>query len=323
MHPGASARGRDDDQRKLLWGGALDEPGEPLSDDAPHAPHDERRIGDAAGHPPGPDHAGAGKGRVRQTGPLLLGHKPLGVRFLVAKTERICRTEAGVPFLEGPGVAELLDPGRRRDIPVESALRADIEDLLRFLAVDRLLAAVTFLPQPFGYPPFRPRRPRRRGCRGGGGCRGRLRGSGRLMADRRHLAGGLRSGGGGTSFHATGRGGNETARTEVHGATLPGRRVSVVACPGAVLRRSRRPRCGRGAGERSKERPPHRSGAGWRMHGGNQQVRRGRRSSGLGQPQPSAERRQGAGAGQQSDPGGRQRWPSRERGDGQLDRCGT
>ena len=83
------------------------------SDDAPHAPHDERRIGDAAGYPPGPDHAGAGEGRVRQTGPLLLGHEPLGVRFLVAKTERIGRTEAAIPLFEGAGVAELLDPGRR------------------------------------------------------------------------------------------------------------------------------------------------------------------------------------------------------------------
>ena len=133
-------------------GGPFDEPRELLADDRAHAAHDEGRIGDAEGHAAGADHAGAGQRGVAQAGPLLLGLEPLGVGLLVGELERVGRHQLGVPLLERAFVEHLLRCGRwRRDVQVVVALRADAQQPLGFLAVDRLAAVFAAEPQSVGH----------------------------------------------------------------------------------------------------------------------------------------------------------------------------
>ena len=184
MHAGTAAGGADDDQWELFHRGPLGEPGEAFADHASHAAHDERRVGDADGDPAGANHARAGEGGIGKAGPLLFGDEPLGVGPLVAETERVGGPQVGVPLLERAGVEQLLDPLGRRDIPVEAALRTDVEELFGLLAVDRGLAAVAFQPEALGHAALNP------GCGlgravgigagrndGGAGCRVGCRGA--------------------------------------------------------------------------------------------------------------------------------------------------
>ena len=149
MHAGTAPGGADDDEGQPVRGGPLDQSRQPFAHHAPHTPHDEGGVGHAAGNAAGPDHARARDGRIAHPSPLLLGDDSVGIRPFVAEAERVGGPESGIPFLEGAGVEQLRNPLMRRHIPVEAALRADIEHLLRFFAVDGGGTAVALLPQPF------------------------------------------------------------------------------------------------------------------------------------------------------------------------------
>jgi hypothetical protein len=59
-----------------------------------------------------------------------------------------------VPLLKRAVVQHLLDAVLGRDVEVIFALRADVEELLGFLAIDRRLAAGAADPQPFRHTPL-------------------------------------------------------------------------------------------------------------------------------------------------------------------------
>jgi hypothetical protein len=65
---------------------------------------------------------------------------------------------------KGAVIEQLPDPFGGRDIPVMPALRADVEHRLRFLAEDRIAAAIALQPQALGHAALGPRR-RSRGPR--------------------------------------------------------------------------------------------------------------------------------------------------------------
>ena len=154
VHAGPAAGAGNDDQRQVVAGGPLDAAGELLAHHRAHAAHDEGRIGDAEGHAPGADHAGAGHGGVFQAGPLLLVLELLLIGAFVDELQRIGRLEVGVPFLEGAFVEELADPLPGRDVPVVIALGADAQPLLGLLAEDGGLAAGAAHPQALGHAPL-------------------------------------------------------------------------------------------------------------------------------------------------------------------------
>ena len=146
--------------------GSLDEPRQPFADDRAHAPHDEGRIGHAKRHAAGANHAGAGEGRVAQAGPRLLGLEPFGVRFLVAKAERIGRRQVGVPlferaFVEHPanavaarsGTCDTRTAGRRSSaarLPCERSSRRSLRSEATAHRVRRAFHA-SFLPCRIGF----------------------------------------------------------------------------------------------------------------------------------------------------------------------------
>ena len=84
----------------------------------------------------------------------LLGYQPLLIRLLIRKAERIGWHQVAVPLLEGAVVEHLPDAVEGRNVEMVLALRANIEQLLGFLAIDRSLAAGTANPQPFGNTPL-------------------------------------------------------------------------------------------------------------------------------------------------------------------------
>ena len=91
--------------------------------------------------------AGAPDRGVAHPGRQLGGGDPVRIRLLVDEAERVDRLEPWVALLERALVEEVVEPGRRRQPEVVTAVRADPEGLVELLVEQLLLARRALRPE--------------------------------------------------------------------------------------------------------------------------------------------------------------------------------
>src|SRR5262249_33660700 len=149
LHARAAGR-RDDDQRLLLVHGPLDGLGDFLADHGTHRAAHEAVLHRADDHPAGVELSIGAENRIALAYPLFVNLEAVAIAFRVAEVERIARADVRGEFLVVVVVKQKLEPLPGADAEVIAALRAHVEVLGHFLAVDDLLALVALDPQPFG-----------------------------------------------------------------------------------------------------------------------------------------------------------------------------
>ncbi len=140
-----AARRREDDDRKVLFGGALEQARHLLAHHVAHRPHEKRRLHDADGHAQAGDGAHARAHGLLEPRLLALG---LELVQVTGELQRVGLGEHAVPFLKRPGIEQVVDALGGVHAQILAAARAHVMARGEARAVELQLAMLARAPCP-------------------------------------------------------------------------------------------------------------------------------------------------------------------------------